>query len=312
MKRAHTIPLSKHAFPRGARAAVVAQRWRPLTLTWRKSLHARERRAGRSSARISRNTWSPRFQLHVNLAFGAAFTKRVELAMFSPSPIFWSTSHTHRTSVEMAARSLFASETRRLTHRLLRHAAARERTIRSWTSLETRGAFFASTFSAETKRIFRSRTLPSNFVGPSSHQGSVRGAKRSTCQTSDPVHWIRHSHAKFRTSHAVRSNASREPAQLAFARGGTAHARTVRPPELVWRTEPQTFAADAIERSISAATSPVATFVTHSAAHFEPSRATVETVPTRAFDAALMDRLAEDVMGRVERRIRIERERRGV
>jgi hypothetical protein len=81
---------------------------------------------------------------------------------------------------------------------------------------------------------------------------------------------------------------------------------------LVWRTESSTFAADAVERSISAATSPVATFVTPATAHFERSSATAETAPSRVLDPALMDRLAEDVMGRVERRIRIERERRGV
>jgi hypothetical protein len=37
-----------------------------------------------------------------------------------------------------------------------------------------------------------------------------------------------------------------------------------------------------------------------------------DAAPTLAFDGPALDRLAEDVMSRIDRRIRIERERRGL
>ena len=314
MKRAHTIPLSKRACRRGAPVAVIAQRWKPLTLTWRKSLRPTERRSWRSSAAIGRNTWSPRFQLRINLAVAiAARAKAIGPAMLRSSSTSPWLSQTRLIWLGATSRSLVTNETRRRPFRLRRCVASHKRTICSWSTLERQGTSGASTFSSETKKISGSRALPSTVVRSSSPQRPAQGASQSIfSQASDTVHWLPHSNAKFRTSHLVQSVASSEPAHLTFARGGPAPAGATRPPELVWRTEARTFAAGAIERSIGAATSPVGTFVTPSATHFQPSRATVETVPAQAFDAALMDRLAEDVMGRVERRIRIERERRGV
>jgi len=75
-----------------------------------------------------------------------------------------------------------------------------------------------------------------------------------------------------------------------------------RPPELMWRSAPRPAAEIVAETpradSRSAPAHPMA-----------PQRAAVQL---KDFDGALLDRLTDDVIRRVERRARIERERRGL
>jgi hypothetical protein len=74
------------------------------------------------------------------------------------------------------------------------------------------------------------------------------------------------------------------------------------PQQLVWRSAPRPQTEAAAE---TAAIRPVAVPP-------QPSRTAGTAMPVTNFDAALLDRLTDDVIRRVERRVRIERERRGL
>jgi hypothetical protein len=84
--------------------------------------------------------------------------------------------------------------------------------------------------------------------------------------------------------------------------------------DLIWRTESEPWLAEAFERSVNAAVATVAASgsVQPSPTSTQQSTASAEIHSRQMLDPALVDRLAEDVMGRMERRIRIERERRGI
>jgi hypothetical protein len=89
-------------------------------------------------------------------------------------------------------------------------------------------------------------------------------------------------------------------------------------PELVWtRSQGQTAAAAAPEpgadlSSHTARLSPPSRSVHGTMPHPAITQARVPTAPITTLDPALVDRLADDVIRRVERRVRIERERRGI
>jgi hypothetical protein len=90
-----------------------------------------------------------------------------------------------------------------------------------------------------------------------------------------------------------------------------AAARPLRAPDLIWRKEagePPAVAAEPLAQvfapSAGGLAAPAAPLPVASPEGIAGQR-------QRMLDAALMDRLAEDVIGRVEKRIRIERERRG-
>ena len=87
----------------------------------------------------------------------------------------------------------------------------------------------------------------------------------------------------------------------------------VRRIEFVWRTEPDLKVGEAGGRSSLGATAAALPQAAASSFHSpEKLPSIVPSIQQRVLDPALIDRVAEDVIGRVERRIRIERERRGV
>lgn len=88
------------------------------------------------------------------------------------------------------------------------------------------------------------------------------------------------------------------------------------PIELVWRAR-HSSAADASDGMMvvtGSAALPAPPTVSRSAVQVSPARVTGESEKARPvpLDPALVDRLTEDVIRRVERRVRIERERRGI
>lgn len=89
-------------------------------------------------------------------------------------------------------------------------------------------------------------------------------------------------------------------------------AMPVRSPELVWRIEAEASEAERADRTLTmpgAASLQGARLIEDRA---ERLPAAAIAAQARLLDPALIDRVAEDVMGRFERRMRIERERRGV
>ena len=80
---------------------------------------------------------------------------------------------------------------------------------------------------------------------------------------------------------------------------------------LEWRTQWQAAPSQAIEHSFGAADVASAAFESPGVRHSQSSPTEPRTSPARMLDPAQIDHLTEDVIRRVERRIRIERERRG-
>jgi hypothetical protein len=101
------------------------------------------------------------------------------------------------------------------------------------------------------------------------------------------------------------------PEAFGAARAEQAAASPLRTPDLVWRNragEPPAVADVPAERAFAQSGGDLARAAPPPAASPEGNAGPQQ----RMLDAALMDRLAEDVIGRVEKRIRIERERRGI
>jgi hypothetical protein len=95
------------------------------------------------------------------------------------------------------------------------------------------------------------------------------------------------------------------------------HVSAVRTSALVWRTAPRpqqdTAGEGAVANpSMSSSRSPVRSAAVQESAPEAPRRAARGTLQAADFDPALLDRLTDDVIRRVERRVRIERERRGL
>jgi hypothetical protein len=99
------------------------------------------------------------------------------------------------------------------------------------------------------------------------------------------------------------------PAVPASSEAGAA-TRRLAPPELVWAAASQAETVEPVERYLS---SPAPTVLpSPSPANLDDALETASVVRTQMLDPVLIDRVAEDVMGRMERRMRIERERRGL
>lgn len=92
---------------------------------------------------------------------------------------------------------------------------------------------------------------------------------------------------------------------------------THRPAELAWRRLPQSPTA-AVDRAagpagpVSARPLPAAVASTPDGSHVDTRKDRPAVLPAASVDSRLLDRLTDDVIRRVERRIRIERERRGL
>ena len=300
MKRTRGIPLVKPAIPRLARPTVAAARWRPLTLAWRKLSRSVTRPTHAHRAMV-RNRWSPHFSLHLKLAFIApGQARRPSILTSFASAILRRHWLTHQTALRQVLQWSRGIDRLQLD-RIVRDVAAREHLLRSSTQTEIR-------------KLFKTRMLPLR-VGRAAGRSpqSVSDAPRARSFRFVELISVRRSHDMFRTRrHVVHVTAANRAGLVLAPRRVRPVEAASRPPDLVWRTESQPFTFDAIERSISAATSPAAPFSGSGAPAVE-RMASAHTLPAAGkIDPALLDRVAEDVIGRVERRIRIERERRGV
>lgn len=88
--------------------------------------------------------------------------------------------------------------------------------------------------------------------------------------------------------------------------------RPSRAPDMVWRKETEEQSAGTPEQWARAVAASVPATSAPAAPISWPAPEAVEALRPRLLDSALIDRVAENVIGRVEKRIRIERERRGM
>ena len=303
MRRARQIPLARRTVKRAPRPAIAAVRWRPPTLTWRKLGRSILRQLTPTNRWIAHTRFSPRFSLHLSLASILSMSGR-RLARTSAS----GRATVRRdwiervTSLHRLLRSFVTgTESRRLIERTTREVATRTCPVPASHRLQVRTIF-------QTQRL-ASRVRSPNRTN-SERRRTAYQTRSSVLTAATSVHLRRRT---FGTDHVVAGSVAAQHADLVLARTlPSPRAVLARPPQLVWRNEPQPYPLEAIERSITAATAAAAPFSGVSAPRAEPMNAPHGLSPSGKIDPALIDRVAEDVIGRVERRIRIERERRGI
>ncbi|HET8774101.1 MAG TPA: hypothetical protein VFP80_09935 [Thermoanaerobaculia bacterium] len=196
---------------------------------------------------------------------------------------------------------------------------------RYWTTVRA-GALARSTrFVDHTQRVFATRhaTHASATVARQTLRERTTHASATHVERRLFVESSRNSSRSSFTERRLHSHEQRVFRALSTATHRTreessrSHVQLVRPAMLVWRTAPQ---AQAEMPHGAAHASPPMTFsrpAARSAAAQElapeaPRRATQHPLRPGDLDPALLDRLTDDVIRRVEKRVRIERERRGL
>jgi hypothetical protein len=261
-------------------------------------------RAPRSRAanlRVS-SSWSPRFTVHFNIAPWLA--GRAVAALLSPPAILvtWRQCHSQHIAALRELRALSETTSRSVIDRSVHHATTRLRRLQEARFLEVRRTFLVH---AASKR-FNGSPRPLRAPAHADRQRD-RGPLRLELKAAiTPL--LRRWRAPAAMSYANRRTGA---ATLAKPAAAPSPAR-LRALELVWRAEPEWRGAEASERQAGALqlTAPVAAAASFRQPDPVPMRSA--SIGQHLLDPSLIDRVAEDVIGRVERRIRIERERRGV
>lgn len=302
MKRSRKIPQLAPALTRRARFATAARNWKPLALIWRKTRHIASWRVARTGHVIVRNKWAPRFTLHIEFASSvAAPSKIVGYLPRTARATLWRELRTAVTTFRSIAKTLSTDRTRHLVERTVRGVAAHECTIRTW----GRGADL---------RSFRARPLPSGAISSASRlQLALRPTGRASLRhATDATVWMKHSQVTSWTHHRSTRVRRSDHADSVFERSKPQRRlQPIRTPDLVWRSEPPPYTPATVERSISAAAPAVTPLGAAGPAPFEQPPGPWGASIAGVLDPAMIDRVADNVIGRVERRIRIERERRG-
>lgn len=302
MKRALRIPLANRASRKRKRLATSIARWKPIALTWRKTSRATQPHFASVGGAAARSIWSPRFNLHVQLAITTdAVPSRNALRSATASPIQWRLPNAHFTSFHLHARSFRTTATRHVVNHRSRDVVTRDRANCAAVHGEISMLFRPYTLSTPARSI-RSTNISSVGLGRIHASAAI---ETTTLTRLLRTTWWSH-HRTMRLAWRTRMGLASGPSVPSTA------ATALRVTDLVWRIESQAKMLDVIERSISAATSAVSPSGAVRAPQFEQSPAPFGFSPARTLDPALIDRVADDVIGRVERRIRIERERRGV
>jgi hypothetical protein len=291
--------------------------WNPIGFRWRRAARPAAPRFGRPPSPVVSHAWFPQFHLHV----GAA-EKASERPRQFPAHLPRATTIIWRQAPELLlqGRPLVPGE---------RRSAAREQ------QLGGAGPRFAL-------RRFNSREIPAAIpaAAAQSAPGRVRQVFRHTAAT--PLHRAvvpasADGRTAIHTATPVRRRTYAAPLQWR-ARGqsvaresfielseGPALRASVRPPavvmdrapELVWRARAKSTMSAVTEPACEGVTpSPIAaariaSFCPTSPAVASQTRESANARPV-ALDPAVVDRIADDVIRRVERRARIERERRGL
>lgn len=319
--------IAARRFASSRRIAVRASRdaWLPIALRWRR----KRKKAG--SVRASREampaapsvTWMARFHLHFNRPANERSRREREVRSCAPATVIRelqrSVMSRHWTTLRAAALARSpraASPTPRVfaMRRTEAHvsAAAAPQRVRLLTT-------HAKTTHAERRVLFESvrKSATSSFSERlterrmQSHETRVFRALSVTTHRSERLterrmqsHETRVFRALSVATHRIREESTRSHVQL------------VRPVALVWRT-PQPQTESARETTFTSPQTTVSRPPVRSAAVQEPAaeparRSVQRALQASDFDPALLERLTDDVIRRVERRVRIERERRGL
>ena len=280
--------------------------WRPIALCWRLRRHRRPAPAMTSATFLrppGPSSWSAQVHLNFSLAdrHRPVPPRLIDAAVpAGPTRLFRNerfVTHLTRTVIEMRRE-------RRIPRRPEREVRVHEQATRELLLL---------TLAPPVKRVSPAGSRPRSHTVAT---GSIfspwprRAAKPSLTDRAVPhrPRQVRPIALDFR---AGRPSAVFTPRPTAAIRSASVTVRSVRPADLVWRAQAE---GQSVEpgRSFtigSAAAPPSAVAVAVGPGRTTPLAAMGRPPPP---DSTWVDRLAEDVIGRVERRIRIERERRGV
>lgn len=305
MKRMRLIRRRMPVRSRKVIGKIAQTRWVPVALAWGKPRRALPALRLARAQVASFHKWAP--QLHLHLAV-PAITSRPRLP---------GTMHPGKTS-SIVWRKFDTRVFRRLpverdVELLTQHGPAERSADRALTRFNR----LRETEWHRFERIFRKGALPSR---PAADRHTAKPMRlnepRQRLARAIDFTWLprlRRSVAAVRTE--IRSpqlvlHSARTIAPLSSNDRGSE--RPLRTPDMVWRRQAEGAPGGAMELSASGP-GPFATATSFpSAPKSWQSSETADAVRPQLLDSALMDRVAEDVMGRVEKRIRIERERRGV
>jgi len=285
---------------RARRAARSVARWRPISLRWRR---AARRAAGAPTVLrplCVHHIWAPRFHFHEQWAAPPARTSGIGFRHAVTSrPIVWSKPATAPSNVAPA-------------HRLSPGLPSGDRVLRPATISRPSARLHARAMRSDDRTMsakhFR-RTSPhlrANAPGTADQSGIVLARARRPARVAASIHVAGASH-----------QAAALPASTALARAERSRLGPASPVPLHWRKkEPaSSFAAAAGSAGVAADHAVPRANETGAAAGISAGNAAAaarEVTRRQPLDAAAADRLVDDVVRRIDKRMRIERERRGL
>ena len=287
---------------RFGRPPTSARRWFPIALRWRRTPRATRAEMRPVGTPFVAQSWFTQFHMHFAVAAASVHVRSEKIRSIHHSAAMW------RPVQPIASRRAASSVPVLPPHdrpnaSLVHRVVERERSHRTMMMRQSTSHF--SSHLAErttvTRLKFRQERTPRT-VPPAAMEapGPVQSPRRHIAPVSPAI-------ARMRSKALVRTPPKSEPRPQLPA---------ICTPELAWRKPERNSPEAAPERASGPALRSFAARPGASFASPPPQSAwqTQSVVSARPFalDSATVDRLAEDVMRRVERHIRIERERRGV
>jgi hypothetical protein len=300
MKRRPRMALAQPWPKRGRRVGRSRANWNPPTMTWRRTSIATAGRAVLMRHMIIRHQWSPRFNLRIEFkSYAPRLPRLLALPPLRAPAILWRHSPGRQSSIRTTRRALCLDRSWHLENRTIHDVAAYRRTI-------------SATFHQTTTAIRRHRSMPSPALHHAVWLAEPARPPIHLRRPLDAVIPARRSPLASSTRYRVNGHKPADQSDMVFARSELQLRReSIRTPELVWRSEAQGQRFESLERSSSVAISPVPSLGAAASAPLELLPSSLGSPVAGMLDSALIERVADNVIGRVERRIRIERERRG-
>jgi hypothetical protein len=275
--------------------------WRPIGLIWSKRVRGRALKLRRPARQITASSTILRLGLHFNFPIAMRSTTAAALGdTRNRSVVRWAPTRGHRASSSAMVRALFAMRRRTITEHARRDLATESQSISISRISEIRQVLHGSATRPRPTRRFNARHQPP-----------------PACARPDRIEFV--------SRVSTIAQVDRDRARQRFDRIPLPCRRTVerlaeapdRPapvtwhmPELVWMSTTESRASEAIERYAGSHSPGVIASLTP--AYLEQPLDAAASLRAQMLDPATIDRFAEDVMGRMERRMRIERERRGL
>jgi hypothetical protein len=312
MRTGRALVLVSRIAVRRAKARSRRSAWTPISLRWRRTRRTLTNiRAGRvASPPAASSVWFPQFHLHFNARVSDR-SRRDERRVFPAAAAIregrGSVVNRRWTSIRTAT---LAMQSRRIDRppRVLQGAitAVPKADVSAPPLRRSPAATVLSVIAAPV--AYRSRPA---FVEPLRKVMRARKSpieRAQTFETPSPFRW--------RDVHMIRVHPPVVGEAVPRHSPAITTSQVSRPPELVYRREARTDSVDepspAAGTASSSRSAGRSVAAQESAPELSPHSVRAAALRVTDLDPALLDRLTDDVIRRVERRVRIERERRGL